>query len=448
MKAKLKVDKQWLELEKVSLSKMKKDYEDWTAKTLQKAKDAQDMRQLRELFYQLGDRWEFDQATGAWLSSGEPLDAVGLIVRIPGFQPNKERFVVYLVMAYSKGLTDQFDHLGDKERIIIERDTESGDMYCWSTTGHGAMDLVPTDLTMYESYEDALEACFLVAQPGDHALRIQVPRSSGSPWVLAHRLWEIATGDREYTAKGISVLSSTDIEEVIEYNFYSYAKSVIELERVWKEFSSGVVEQATELIKDEIPEDIEKKDKSTLRLIEGLLHILWFKPPAHQLEPARRVYETLTSESNPTDKHQRLTPLVNEVIVTLNDLIERAKYLKWKSVIDKKDFDKSDVFQGLELTRMAKEAFAVALDDILREHTLAYVGYPERATWIGKAMRIAFGLVVLPARLVASFVEAVKRRFIKKKPEAKEPESEEPDSSVAEEKEAVTEETFDTESPS
>ena len=132
------------------------------------------------------------------------------------------------------------------------------------------------------------------------------------------------------------------------------------------------------------------------------------------------MYGELSSESNPTDKHQKLIPYVNEIVISLNDLIERAKYLKWKSVIDSKDFDKSDVFQGLELTRMAKEAFAVALDDILREHTLAYVGYPERATWIGKAMRIAFGLFVLPARIVASFVEAIKRRIIKKKPEQEE----------------------------
>jgi hypothetical protein len=444
MKAKLKVDKQWLELEKSSLSKMKKDYEDWTAKTLQKAKDAQDMRQLRELFYQLGDRWEWDQATGEWLSSGEPLDAVGLILRIPGFHPNKERFVVYLIMAYSKGLTDQFDHLGDKERIIIERDTETGEMVCWSTTGHGAMDLVPTDLTLYDSYEEMLESCFLVAQPGDHALRIQIPRTAKSPWVLAHRLWEIATGDREYTAKAISVLSSHDIEHNLEYDFYKYSKAVIELERVWKELGAGIAEQATELIKDEIPEELEKKDKETLRLIEGLLHILWFRPPFQQLEPARRVYEELSSDPNSTEKTQKLIPYLTELISSLYDLIERAKYLKWKSVIDKKDFDKSDVFQGLELSRMAKEAFAVALDDILREHTLAYIGYPERATWIGKAMRIIFGLVVLPARIIASFLEAVKRRLAKEKPREQEPEKD-ADTSQENEEETATESDSDVE---
>jgi hypothetical protein len=437
MKAKLKVDRQWLELEKSSLSKMKKDYEDWTAKTLQKAKDAQDMRQLRELFYQLGDRWEWDQATGEWLSSGEPLDAVGLILRMPSLKPNKERFVVYLIMAYSKGLTDQFDHLGDKERIIIERDTETGTMVCWSTTGHGAMDLVPTDLTMYKSYEDALESCYLVAQPGDHALRIQIPRSTNSPWVLAHRLWEIATGDREYTSKGISVLSSTDIEDVIEYDFYKYAKSVIELDHIWNELRLDISEQATEIIKDEIPEEIENKDKTTLRLVEGLLHILWFRPPVQQLEPARRVYAELTSGAKPTEKQLRILPYLNELIGSLNDLIERAKYMKWKSVIDRKDFDKSDIFKGLELSQMAKEAFAVALDDILREHTLAYIGYPERATWIGKAMRIIFGLVVLPVRIIASFLEVIKRRISKKKTEEAKPDKPEITSQDTEDKTAT-----------
>jgi hypothetical protein len=125
-------------------------------------------------------------------------------------------------------------------------------------------------------------------------------------------------------------------------------------------------------------------------------------------------------------------------------LIERAKYLKWKSVIDKKDFDKSDVFQGLELSRMAKEAFAVALDDILREHTLAYIGYPERATWIGKAMRIIFGLVVLPARIIASFLEAVKRRLAKEKPREQEPEKD-ADTSQENEEETATESDSDVE---
>ncbi|MHA2223063.1 MAG: hypothetical protein ACXAAO_13550, partial [Candidatus Thorarchaeota archaeon] len=166
MKVKLKIETQWLELERKSMSKMKMDYEAWEQETLKKAKDAQDLRGLREVFYQLGDRWEFDQATGAWLGSGEPLDTVGLILKMPGLELNRERYVLYAVMAYSKGLTQKFDHLGDKERIIVERDTETGRMSVWSTTGHGAMDILPSDLSSFKTLESALETCTLVAQPG------------------------------------------------------------------------------------------------------------------------------------------------------------------------------------------------------------------------------------------------------------------------------------------
>jgi hypothetical protein len=56
---------------------------------------------------------------------------------------------------------------------------------------------------------------------------------------------------------------------------------------------------------------------------------------------------------------------------------------------------------------MAKEAFAVALDDILREHTLSYIGYPERGTAMDKALRIVFGIIVLPARLISTFMGVV-----------------------------------------
>jgi hypothetical protein len=218
------------------------------------------------------------------------------------------------------------------------------------------------------------------------------------------------------------VLSSNDVEHNLEYNFHNYAESVIKLEHIWNKLGVGIAKQTTELIKDEIPEEIEKKDKETLRLIEGLLHILWFKPPFQQLEPAKRVHEELSLDPNPTEKTQTILPYLTDLIKNLHNVIERAKYLKWKSVIDRKDFSKSGIFEGLELSNMAKEAFAVALDDILREHTLAYIGYPERATWIGKAMRIIFGLAVLPARIVVSFLEAIKRRIFKKKPDEEETE--------------------------
>ncbi|MHA2002861.1 MAG: hypothetical protein ACW975_03715 [Candidatus Thorarchaeota archaeon] len=415
MKVKLKIETQWLDLERKSMMRMQERYKSWEKETLKKARDAKDLRGLREVFYELGDRWEWDQTTGAWLSGSEPLDTVGLVIRIPGLHENKERYIVYAVMAYSKGLTSKFDHLGDKERVIIERDTGTGRIVCWSTTSHGAVDIVPIDLTSHSTVVNALANCFLVAQPGDHALRLEDPASAGFLPKVAKRLWEIAGGDTSYVVREIDVLSFKDVEELLDFRFHRYANAVIELERTWLALKGTTADRAKEIVLDEIPKHIEAREKSTLRLIEGLLHILWFKPPVDQMSAVRKTYEEFSSEPTPTHVQQELQPHLGELLYSLSDIIEKGKYLKWKSVIEKKEFRESDVFRGLELSGLAKEAVAVALDDMLKEHTLAYVGYPERATIRGKIMRILFGAAILPVRLFLSFKEWLRRiifRFI------------------------------------
>ncbi|MFX0053658.1 MAG: hypothetical protein ACFFAX_01545 [Promethearchaeota archaeon] len=412
MKVKLKIETQWLDLERESMMRMQERYKSWEQETLKKARDVKDLRGLREVFYELGDRWEWNQTTGAWLEGGEPLDTVGLVIRMPGLQEGKERYVVYAVMAYSKGLTSKFDHLGDKERVIIESDTEGDQIVCWSTTGHGAVDVVPIDLTSYSTIENALGRCFVVAQPGDHALRLEDPESKGFLPRLAKRLWEIAGGDMRYAVREIEVLSYKDVEEQLNFRFHRYAKAVIELERIWLNLKGTAAERAKEIVLDEIPKHIEDREKTTLRTIEGLLHILWFKPPMDQLSAIRRTYEEISSEPTPTKVQLEIRPYLGELLYSLSDIIETSKYLKWKSVIEKKEFRESDVFHGLELTGLAKEAVAVALDDILREHTLAYIGYPERATIRGKTMRVLFGVAILPVRLFLSFMKNVVKTLL------------------------------------
>ena len=413
LKVKLKVESKWLELERKSMSKMKQSYEEWERETLKKAKDASDLRDLRKVFYELGDRWEFNQATGAWLAGSEPLDTIGFILRMPGLKPNKERFVVYAVMAYSKGLTDQFDHLGDKERIIIERDVKTGQLQSWSTTGHGSMDLFPTDLTKFGTLENTLSSCNLIAQPGDHALRIVLPTASGLVSSLTMKLWDIAGGTKSFHTKEFDVLSADDIEESLDFKFHRYASAVVELDKIWRHLTGSPVEWAKERVLDKIPDHIEGRDRETLRKIEGLLHILWFKPAFMQKHPIEIVYEELQAEPTPTETQRALLPLVGEVAYALTDIVEKAKYLKWKSVIDRKSFSESDVFKGLELNNLMREAFAAALEDILKEHTLAYIGYPERATMTDKVMRVILGSIILPVRILASFIETVRRPFRK-----------------------------------
>jgi len=411
LKVKLKVESKWLGLERKSMSKMKRSYEEWQRETLQKAKEAIDLRDLREVFYELGDRWEFDQASGDWLESSEPLDTIGFVLRMPGLKPNRERFVVYAVMAYSKGLTEQFDHLGDKERIIIERDLDTKHIQCWSTTGHGLMDIFPTDLSDFKSIETALQESYLVAQPGDHALRIEIPTSIGLLNTIIKRLWDIAGGAKSFHTKIIDVLTADDIENSLDFKFHRYASSVVELDKMWRHLTGSTVKQAKEKVLDKIPNHIEERDRLTLRKIEGLLHILWFNPPYEQMRPIQITYEELQSEPTPTDTQTALIPLLGEIAYSLTDLIEKAKYLNWKSVIDRKSFSKSDAFRGLDISNIERAAFAAALEDILKEHTLAYIGYPEQATMKNKIMRAILGSIILPIRLLSSFLETARQPF-------------------------------------
>ncbi len=405
MKVRLKIDPQWLELERQSMDKLRRDYERWAAEVLRKAKEAGDLRTLRKVVYELGDRWEWSQATGDWLSSGEPLEAVGLVLRMPGLEPGKERYVVYAIMAYSKGATDQFDHLGDKERVIIEHDTETGEFVCWSTTGHGCMDLRPTRLQGFSSLDEILSSVYFIAQPGDHALRLEVPRTEGRPWIFVQALWQIATGSRGFTLKAIDLLRAEDIEEHLDFHFAPYPAAVIALERKWEELRTSLLGRVREGIVDEIPDDVQARDERTLQLVGALLHRIWNSPPATQVVPIRRVLDELSSARPATEVQAALVPLLEDLLRALNDVLERAEYLKWKSVIDERRFEQSDIFRGLSISRLAKDALAVAFDDILREHTLAYIGYPERTTAVGRAMRVLFGVAVLPARLIVTFLE-------------------------------------------
>ena len=405
---------------------MLRDYEQWERQTLKKAQEAIDLRSLRKVFYELGDRWEFDQASGAWLSEGEPLDMVGLILKMPGFESTKERYVLYAVMAYSKGFTQKFDHLGDKERIIVEHDKKTGSLFAWSTTGHGAMDLFPTNLSPFNSIENALQSCFLVAQPGDHALRIECPKASGLFDFLTKRLWDIAGGISSFDMKSIDVLTSNDIEEYLDFKFNRYAKSVIELNRIWRNLSGGAVEKAKEKVLDKIPVHIEERNRKTLRKIEGLLHILWFRPPAEQLPAIEIMHNELSHEPTPTDVQKKLVPYIVELGYSLTDILEKSKYLKWKSVVEKKDFSSSDVFKKLDLTQLAKEALVVALEHILCEHTLAYIGYPEQATMKNKVLRVLLNSIILPIRLGSSFRTNLFRWISRIIPKKEKPKTDEP----------------------
>ncbi len=403
----LKIDESWLKKEIRSAYKIRQDYETWQEQALRMVKEVTDLRQLRELFYKLGDRWEWQQATGTWLSKSRPLDAVGLILRAPGLSQGRERYIVYIIMAYSKGAVAKFDHLGDKERIIIERDVTTDDLRAWSTCGHGALDLIARDLTPLNSVEQVLRKGYLIAQPGDHALRLEVPVLDRLRTELEHLLWRIAMGGRTFSIQEIETLTAREVEDVLGVRFYEYVEAVVTLERLWSRIKSDTAGSIKARAAGRISESDKPSIMRTLRMIEGLLYILWFRPPALQITPLRRAYRILSAEPTQNHIHNEILTQLQRVIRSLNDVLERTKYLKWKSVIERDSLSTGELFENLSVSLFAKEALSTAFEDIMREHTLAYIGYPERVTARGKLMRIVFGLGVLPLRIMIRCLEDV-----------------------------------------
>jgi len=219
-----------------------------------------------------------------------------------------------------------------------------------------------------------------------------------------------------FSMRRIDVLDWRDIEESLDFRFYRYANAVIELERVWTQLKGGTLNQAREVVLDQIPDHIETRVTVTLRRVEGLLYVLWFRPPAKQIKVVRALYDEIRAEPTPTEAQRELHPYLGELLYSLTDILEKAKFLKWRSVLEKKEFSESDVFRNLELSALAKEALATVLEDILRDHTLSYIGYPERATIRNKIVRVFFGLAVLPIRLLFSFKRWISKVLVKRIP--------------------------------
>ncbi len=404
MKMLLKTNERALRTEKYSADKIRRDYEYWQEQTLRRAREAADLRQLRDLFYQLGDRWEWQQTTGTWLSKGTSLESVGLVIRAPGLLPARERYILYIIMAYSKGAIGKFDHLGDKERVIIERDMATGHLRVWSTAGHGALDLWTRDLTPLGSVERVLREAYLVTQPGDHALRLEIPSLDRTHNSILQHLWRIAMGLHSFSTREVEVLDAKSVEESLGFRFYEYTEAVITLERMWSQVNRMNARSRDGQSSNDMTESELSGLKRMLRIVEGLLYILWFRPPALQIGVLRKAYRILNSDPIMRDRQSELLMQIQRVIKSLNDVLERSKYLKWKSVMERESLDTSEGFEDLTVSQFAKEALATAFEDILREHTLAYIGYPERATIRGKCTRVVFGLGVLPIRLLTRFI--------------------------------------------
>ncbi len=396
MRVRFKVNKYWLVKELEYLKKAAVKYKQWEQEVLQKAKEASDLRGLRKVLYEMGERWEWKTSTGEWLLERKPFDNVCIAFKVPSPIEGSQRFIVYVIMAFSKGATEKFDHLGDKERIIIEQDKD-GEIKVWSTIGHGAVDLKPTRIRTFNDVKDLIENSYLVAEPGDHALRLDTIESIDSGRFLDYEMiWKLIIHGRDYETFQRRCITPEDIED-LKFDLNSYVSSVLKLDKLVNDLKRKV------------------KSKSAKKLLRQLWYIMWHIPPAKQEDLYFQIIRKINKNSELMELAPELVERIKESIKLVVDLIERAEFIKWESVLKPKAFWKKNAIKKLsESSKFAIEAFATALEDIITEHSLYYIGYPEKATSKHRIMQILMGTAGIGMRILYAFSLSISSKIYTK----------------------------------
>ncbi|MHA1251077.1 MAG: hypothetical protein ACTSRP_13885, partial [Candidatus Helarchaeota archaeon] len=170
MKIKIKIPRRDLEKEEYFKEKLKEQYLEWKEELLNKAKNVKDLKELRKIIDELGkEQFDWDSATGDWLERSDPYEVVCIEIRLPGLKNEHERHSIYGVLAFSKGLTDSFDHMGDLERLVYVKNNNNK-YFSYSTVGHGYLELFPEILKGNYSFNDLLRNEEYVFEVGDHSL--------------------------------------------------------------------------------------------------------------------------------------------------------------------------------------------------------------------------------------------------------------------------------------
>jgi len=299
-------------------------------------------------------------------------------------------------MAFSKGATEKFDHLGDKERVIIEK-SRDGVLKVWSTIGHGAVDLKPARIRSFHDLGELLEHSYLVAEPGDHALRLDTIESVDSGRIVDYEMiWKLIIHGRDYEILEKNCITPEDIED-LNFNLHDYLSAVLELDKLIQNVMNQI------------------KSKKSKKLLRQLWYIMWHIPPAKQDDYYFQMIRKIKLDSELMAIAPDLIPQIQKTVKLVVDVVERAEFIKWQSVLKPEAFWKKSAIKKLSnSSEFASEAFAVALDDILTEHSLYYIGYPEKATSKERLIQIFMGTAGIGMRILYAFALSLSSKIYKK----------------------------------
>lgn len=421
MKVRAKIRMGELALEKDLQKQMTEGYQDWKEQILEKARSVKDLKELRKLMYQLGDDFDWIESTGRWLDNAKPYEIICVNLRFPGLERmsdgnRTERFTLYGILAFSKAMIKSYDHLGDLERVIIEK--REGHFYAWSTVGHGYVEKWPEYFDKTNSLDEFYNKVHCVFERGDHSLVLEYPKPTYSlfhrwfknkfrvphlPKMVRDAFYNHAVGI-EFRELEVPVVTHEDLEEKLGIDWYGYAKEIVDLdESIQNTYKSLNYYQKIK--------KIFRSKEDPFYYLDCLQRVIWSTAPYYQERFLRGLRQKLREAYKQHKINIDFWDPITRVLDKASALIEQTQLIQWQSFLDPKRYSKKIGIQRIEgHSNVAIETVATGLGKILLK-SLDDIAYPEKWPQNTLIKLVAFVIGGHIYRLMRSMYVIIERKL-------------------------------------
>ncbi len=356
------------------------------------------------------ERKSFYLVASEWAKEEESVfEKIGFTMKLPGLREGEERYVIYVLMAYSKGFTvapDMAHHPGDLERVIIFSYPSDGKRayYYLNTAAHGFPSLFLGSLGVKGSLREALKGYCFYFKPGDHALGLMKKERTmifRMFWDRLNMLLEKIGFKRildvildmligasaavgftlEQEMHKFYLLEHEEIRDKLGVNLDGFLNAVVELDRKIEEMKRGGV------------------DSGLRRVLNKISDFLWrtpIKEISNEMESILREFSSVLDDE--------IVRGVREIQLYLDSSLKRVQDLKRESVMNPEKYLESRGIRELSnLSLMAKVTIPLGLEMLLGKPLYDW-GYPEKAPLKDKIGRVLFTFSDIAYRL---FQEAI-----------------------------------------
>ncbi len=358
-----------------------------------------DIKGIFKYFTKEIDKKAYYLLSSDWMKHDKSLvEKIGFTFKLPGLKEGEERYTIYVLMSYSKGLViapSSAHHPGDLERVIIltypyRRGKRT--YYYLNTAAHGYPVIFKEYLGVYDSLEKALENCSFYFKPGDHAvgliknkelrtyesLKNQVSSLLGKSRILRN-LSQITksifkkVGTERETRESYTfyLISPKEFQENLDLDFDGYLERVIYLDSIIPELRRN------------------SSDSEQRRIIPKLEKILWRTPIINVDDEIKSLYKIAASkklfDSGILQKMREIQLYANEIEKKILDLRKESFY-DAEGYLENKSIKKFS-----ELSVSGKLTIPLGLEMLLNK-PLHDWGYPEKNSSIGKIERVFFSI--------------------------------------------------------